>query len=473
MKVLIASNNLGKVREFKKLLDKFDIEFTTLKELNCTLEPVENGKTLIENALIKAKYYFDLYQMPVIADDTGLFIKGLNNEPGIYAARYSGKGDQENRNKVLKNLTSVDRSAYFETALIYYDGVDIVSSVGRLFGEISHSEKGHNGFGYDSIFYIPKLNKTLAEIDEDTKNEFSHRHNAIVGLAFKLTFMFNKDNHINYLTKLFKQLYPNDDIKIIHKLSGGMSNDTYLVETNTFKKVVRIPGNSADVYVDRLNELNGLKLVENNEHFIQYDYFDLNTGVKISPFIEQDSNEIDYLGLANRLEELHHYEGFTNKYLAFDKLEYYISLNNIFNVKLGSQFEELYDKLLNYKQELINRPLTFCHNDNQLSNFILGKKGYTLIDFEFVGLNDPLFDFACFGNNDLEIGKKAFSELQKRPLSKEEEKVIELWYSVQALNWFLVATFKHYTGMSERLGLNFLEIATMFLTKANNLLKKY
>ena len=114
-----------------------------------------------------------------------------------------------------------------------------------------------------------------------------------------------------------------------------------------------------------------------------------------------------------------------------------------------------------------------CHNDNQLSNFILNNDAYRLIDFEFTGNNDPLFDYACFGNNDLNIGKKAYSITVGRDITEEENKVIELWYSVQAMTWYLVASFKDATGLGESLGLDFKEIATMFLRKAENLLKKY
>ena len=205
MKILIASHNLGKVVEFKNILKEFNIEFCTLNEFERVIEPIENGKTLIENALIKAKYYYDLFKVPVIADDTGLFIKGLNNEPGVETARYSGLGDKGNRQKVLQNLRSTDRSAYFESALVYYDGIDIVTSVGNLFGEISLSELGEHGFGYDSIFYVPKYKMTLAQMEQELKNSISHRYNAIKGLAFKLSFMFNQDSHIDFIERLSKK----------------------------------------------------------------------------------------------------------------------------------------------------------------------------------------------------------------------------------------------------------------------------
>ena len=473
MKILIASKNIGKVKEFKKILADFNIEFCTLNEFSSVEEPIETGETLIENALIKAKYYFDLFKVPVIADDTGLFIKGLNYEPGVNTARYSGLGDQGNRQKVLNNLKSDDRSAYFETALIYYDGVNIVSSVGNLFGEISSTEMGNNGFGYDSIFYVPKYNKTLAELDSDVKNSISHRYNAIKGMAFKLAFMFNQISHLDFIRKLIEKVYPDSLLLNVEKLNGGMSNDTYLLEFLDSKKVLRIPGNSADIYVNRKNELKALNKVKGIDTFIQYEYFDLVTGVKISPYLEAEAKTHDFLMLGKTLDELHHLGEYEINYRPFSMLAYYIRVNKIFGVELSREFTALYDKVCSFKKILESRKTYFCHNDNQLSNFIIKDSKYTLIDFEFAGMNDYLFDFACFGNNDLEIGKKALAALENRPITDEENKIIEIWYSVQALNWYLVATFKHVTGMSEQLGLNFEEIATMFLRKAENLLKNY
>ena len=473
MKILIASKNLGKVNEIKNILNEFNIDFCTLNEFDRVEEPEENGKTLLENALIKAKYYYDIFKIPVIADDTGLFVKGLNYEPGVKTARYSGLGDEENRKKILSNLKTKDRTAYFESILIYYDGVDIVSSVGNLFGEINGFEAGENGFGYDSIFYVPEYQKTLAQMTSKEKNLISHRYNALKGLAFKLSFMFKDNNHIAYIKKLSKEVYPTLELQEVTKLNGGMSNDTYLLKFNNGKKVLRIPGNSADIYVNRKNELNALDKVKGLDNFIQYEYFDLVTGVMISPYIIQVEDQYDYFMLANTLNDLHSLAEIDYTYKPYDILEYYIRVNKIFNVKLNDDFNNLYKKVLCFKEKLEARKTCFCHNDNQLSNFIIGKEGYTLIDFEFVGMNDYLFDFACFGNNDLNIGKKALEKLENRPITEEENKIIDIWYSIQALNWYLVATFKHVTGMSERLGLNFSEIATMFLRKAENLLKNY
>ena len=304
MKILLASHNKGKINEFVNLLSDLNIEFCLLDEFEKVEEPLEYGETLVENALIKAKYYYDLFKLPVIADDTGLFIKGLNNEPGVHAARYSGTGEDGNRKKVLENLKSNDRSAYFETVLVYFDGKTLISSNGRLFGEIAYKEIGDMGFGYDSIFYIPSYQKTLAEIGPIEKNKISHRHNAILEMSFKLKFLLNEMTHQDYIEKLIIDVYQTS-AQSIERLPGGMSNDTYLVDLGDKKKVVRIPGFSDNVYVDRYNEYESLKIVKGHNLFVQFDYFDEITGVKISPYIEEKHEEPDYKKLSYTLEQLH------------------------------------------------------------------------------------------------------------------------------------------------------------------------
>ena len=179
MKVLIASHNMGKITEFKKILNNLGFEFMTLNDLHEVEEPEETGLTLNENSLIKAKYYFDSFKIPVIADDTGLFIEDLNGEPGINAARYSGYGDKENRKLVLQKLNGKMSNAYFETVLTFYDGANVITANGIMEGKIAYSIEGTNGFGYDPIFYLPEFGMTSASISPEQKNEISHRGKAL------------------------------------------------------------------------------------------------------------------------------------------------------------------------------------------------------------------------------------------------------------------------------------------------------
>lgn len=187
MKTLVlASSNEHKVKEFKKILNGFNI--VTMKEIGFNGDIEENGETASENALIKAeaihkfceaqglKYY-------VVADDTGLCVNALYGAPGVYSARYAGgHGNSEaNRNKVLKELEGkVDRSAYFNCAiaLISPSGKKVVVE-GQTDGVITAKPEGDNGFGYDSIFFSNDLGKTFAVASEEEKNSVSHRGRAL------------------------------------------------------------------------------------------------------------------------------------------------------------------------------------------------------------------------------------------------------------------------------------------------------
>lgn len=474
MKILIASHNKGKVFEFERLMNNLDMEFITLSELSPVPEPEEDGQTIIENALIKAKYYYDLFKMPVLSDDTGLYIKGLNGEPGIHAARYADEDDggKSNRKKVLTNLKSSDRSAYFDTTLVYYDGKNIITSKGRMNGEIAFEERGTKGFGYDSIFMLPELGKTMGEVGPEVKNLYSHRSKAIKIMNLKLKLFQNKIDIEEYLKDLCKNVYPNAEFKSIKKLSGGMSNDTYLVELSNGKYTIRIPGLNADFFVNRYYELEALNKAKGNTSLLSYDYFDIETGIKISKYLEKDELDLDYNKINHCLEEFHGLEALSNDYLPFNRLEYYERICNTLNASFVNEYYELKNTLYKYKDMLEARPVVSCHNDCQLSNYIVNNQ-YTLIDFEFTGNNDPIFDYACFGNNDLNIGKNVLSIHLARDLTSEEEQIIELWYSIQAMSWYLVALFKDLTGSSEAMGLDFNAIALMFLNKAKDLLCKY
>ncbi len=187
-KLVLASNNQGKVKEFKKILS--DYEILTLKELNVVCDPEETGTTFYENALIKAKTVSDLTGMTAIADDSGLCVDYLGGKPGIYSARYSGGNDKDNRDKLLRDLEGVkekDRGAKFCSSVVMYktDG-EIIAGYGETLGSILFSEEGENGFGYDCIFYSEDLKKSFGKATDEEKNAVSHRFRAITDLKNKL-----------------------------------------------------------------------------------------------------------------------------------------------------------------------------------------------------------------------------------------------------------------------------------------------
>jgi XTP/dITP diphosphohydrolase len=194
VEILIASHNQNKIKEVKSILDHTEIKLISLKDLNDYDDVIEDGETFLENAKLKAIYFAKKHKMITISDDSGLVVEALDGRPGIYSARYSGLGDIENNLKVLKELEDVDnRKAYFicEIVLCYPNGYH-KSYQGFVHGHISNEIRGSNGFGYDTIFYLPEYQQTFGELDSEIKNRISHRSNALKLLKGDL------DEIINY-----------------------------------------------------------------------------------------------------------------------------------------------------------------------------------------------------------------------------------------------------------------------------------
>lgn len=195
--ILLATNNQNKVMEMKEAfienkLDDYNI--ISLKELNVTKEPIENGKTFDENSYIKASFYKKMFgDYLVIADDSGLLVDYLNGEPGVYSKRYSSPypTPKKNRKKLIEALKDTDNhNAHFETSLCLIDEEDQVHYFhGETHGYILDHEVGSNGFGYDAIFYSTEINKPFGLISMEEKNEISHR-----GKAIKLLVEYLKKN---------------------------------------------------------------------------------------------------------------------------------------------------------------------------------------------------------------------------------------------------------------------------------------
>ncbi len=188
MKLVVATNNQHKLKEFKSILkDEFD-EILSLKDLNINIEIEENGETFEENSLIKLKEIMKLVKnFSIIADDSGLCVDSLNGAPGVYTSRYAGETatSTENMQLLLKNLENCEnRKANFKACLSYYNALNdkIYTVTGEVFGEITKELKGINGFGYDPIFYSYELGKTFANSSDDEKNSVSHRGKALKNL---------------------------------------------------------------------------------------------------------------------------------------------------------------------------------------------------------------------------------------------------------------------------------------------------
>lgn len=189
--VVIATKNKGKAKDFEALFGPFGYEVVTMFEVAPEVEIEETGTTFEENAILKAETLANMLGQIVIADDSGLAIDALNGEPGVYSARYAGDHDDEaNMVKVLENMKDVpedQRTARFCCALaIAGPNMETKTVFGTCEGMIAHEKKGTNGFGYDPIFYVPALEKHMAELSAEEKGAISHRGNAIRKLALQL-----------------------------------------------------------------------------------------------------------------------------------------------------------------------------------------------------------------------------------------------------------------------------------------------
>ena len=198
-KVIIASNNEHKIGEIKKILAKFSLEVLSLKEAGIDIDVEENGNTFMENAYIKANEIFKISKgNMVLADDSGLQVDALGGAPGIYSARFAGEhgDDKKNREKLLelmKGKTYDESTAHFVCAIVLIvDENTHIDVQGEVYGNIIEEERGTNGFGYDSLFYISEYDKTFAEMGGDIKNTISHRGRALEKLEKEFSNIYKK-----------------------------------------------------------------------------------------------------------------------------------------------------------------------------------------------------------------------------------------------------------------------------------------
>ena len=181
--IVIATNNAHKLKEVREILSPHHITVYSLKDLNIDIGEIEeNGKDYYENALIKAEAVKKYTKFPVIADDTGLEIKSMNNEPGLYTARFATSlgGHEEAFKEIFKRIEGKDRSATFVCDIVLVNVEDRpLRFEARIDGRIAESLSGEGGFGYDPIFICNELNKTYAYMSQEEKNRVSHRGKAL------------------------------------------------------------------------------------------------------------------------------------------------------------------------------------------------------------------------------------------------------------------------------------------------------
>lgn len=188
-KLVLSTGNQHKVEEIKNILEGLSIEVVSKKDVGLgELDVVEDGYTLEENSLKKAKALAEKLDYMVLADDSGLFVDILNGEPGVYSSRYAGEegNDVKNNNKLLHELKDISlnkRGAKFKTVIVLItENKEIIVVSGECAGKIGFKLKGKNGFGYDPLFIPEGYNETFAELGEEVKNKISHRAKALENL---------------------------------------------------------------------------------------------------------------------------------------------------------------------------------------------------------------------------------------------------------------------------------------------------
>ena len=198
-KIVIASSNKGKIKEFQSYFDSFGLILIPQEEMGVS-DIEETGKTYVENSILKARHASKVTGLPAIADDSGLSVEYLDGQPGIYSARFSGPGsdDKKNRDLLLKKLEGVpfeERHASYHaviTLLHHHGDPTPYIAHGIWHGIIAKEEKGEFGFGYDSLFIVPDLKCHAAELDVETKQNYSHR-----GIALRKLTKYLSTNKID------------------------------------------------------------------------------------------------------------------------------------------------------------------------------------------------------------------------------------------------------------------------------------
>jgi len=192
-RIVLASNNAGKVREFNQLLEGREIEVIPQSEFSVA-EIEETGLTFVENALLKARNAAEHTGLPAVADDSGLEVDALQGAPGIYSARYAGAGASDLDNLVklldaLKDVPDEKRSARFQCLMVYLRHAK--DPTPRIFqgtweGRIMYEARGDNGFGYDPVFHVPDQQCSSAQLPAEVKNRLSHRGQALAALVVQM-----------------------------------------------------------------------------------------------------------------------------------------------------------------------------------------------------------------------------------------------------------------------------------------------
>jgi thiamine kinase-like enzyme len=267
-------------------------------------------------------------------------------------------------------------------------------------------------------------------------------------------------------------------VEVIKRLEGGMSNYTYVVKVGENKKVVRLPGENADNFVDRKIELANTRMVEPLGITTKTEYFNVETGVKISSYIEGSSLHLlkvfPYEDVAQMLRTIHESKLVAvNQYDHLKRLQTYENHSINLGYVLPKEYLDIKERFLIFFAHFNKMQKVFTHGDSQPSNFIQTYDGkLKIVDFEFTGMNDPFYDLACFGNITMEHALTLLPYYLEKEPSTDDLDRLYFWRAFQCLQWFNVATFKDMSGMSAKLHFDFSVIARQYMEKGAAFLNK-
>ena len=277
----------------------------------------------------------------------------------------------------------------------------------------------------------------------------------------------------NNLNDVIKQIF-GENAKVVSPLVGGMMNQSYIISSNSKKYVLYIATEQANEMVDRELEKENQKIIADLGLTSRNLYFDTKTGTKANEYIEGDSlNKLDTFNakkVAGLLKAMHESGKLSREdYRPFERfIAYEKEAKSLSDISYEG-YEELHTLIFENRNFLEQQKMTICHNDAQKSNIVRDlQDNYYLIDFEFMGNNDPIYDIATFGNNIVQEGYDVLLEYYNGNPTIEQKKRYFLWRIFVSLQWYNVAIVKHFRGEGKTHGYDFLAVAQFFLANAKD-----
>ncbi len=468
-KLLFASHNLNKVKEIKAFFLNTGFEIISLTDLNDQSKIEESGKTFQENALIKARYFFNKYHLPTIADDSGLEILALNSYPGVETKRKEAEIFKDQGKQLFEKLTGLSKKALFKVVLCLYFNGEARYFDGEIKGEVKpRKEFIKNSFLYDNIFWPRSANRAFCEFSVDEKNKISHRGQAISKLIKSVkgkTFLFDPKKTACAFIKDTFGLEP----EYIDRLNKGRQNFVFKFQVFGKTYTIRIPGFPLYPFISYTDEEKILEIAEKNSICPETFYHNPDTGIKISKYIETTlGSKTDLKEVVFRLKTLHQIQ----KVEAFDyiaRLDKAIKMSN--SVSNNLVFQKGYELFKAEHKELFSK-FSSCqiHGDFQADNILVDKylAKPLISDFEFTRTGYPIEDIASFSGLSLTKIKEIFALYFEKEPTKTEIKAVLFARLFQMLFWNAVANFKKDRENADLFNLNWREIERYLNNEVKN-----